>query len=493
MGALYEDVETFFGDIFACYGRAVSRFPHPFTLLPLILCILLGLGIFSIRYETNIEDLYSPINSQAQKDRQQLLKLFDPLKLFADYSKKQTKKRSNASNTEWQTNFKYHQKIHQPTYFEIIVFNKISPSVDLNFQENLKETINTNEHIIKIANITLLDDTNSTNAYTFSTKTTRTQTSSKPELKCLWNSSIQSTQVDEDSFDDNTSFTHTKFTSKSLEAIRSLYKCIANFKSHKTSFYNYFDICLKFNNRCSVDVFELNKSSFSDCAFSTNHFKAIKQPNSALVSKIFLAETESNKSFSKKSSTQKKTFTTSSPSHYTSSNFFQKQSLHTTSQRLSKKNLRAKLPYLKMSPTTRAIKIRFNIKGATRGEARQRHLRWQDAMIEQMKHFNSPLIQASFMASDSLEIELREYVGGDTKYFVLSVVAMLVSATFASSGGRADHVVLAYTGVIAALLTILGTFGLLSLIGTSFVNLCSVMPFLVLGQCYMSSNQLKFI
>jgi len=40
---------------------------------------------------------------------------------------------------------------------------------------------------------------------------------------------------------------------------------------------------------------------------------------------------------------------------------------------------------------------------------------------------------------------------------------------------------LAYMGVVAALLAILGAFGFLSLIGSRFVNLCSVMPFLVLG------------
>ena len=40
---------------------------------------------------------------------------------------------------------------------------------------------------------------------------------------------------------------------------------------------------------------------------------------------------------------------------------------------------------------------------------------------------------------------------------------------------------LAYMGVVAALLAILGAFGFLSLIGSRFVNLSSVMPFLVLG------------
>lgn len=70
---------------------------------------------------------------------------------------------------------------------------------------------------------------------------------------------------------------------------------------------------------------------------------------------------------------------------------------------------------------------------------------------------------------------------------------MLVLATLTgcscragSSGERVacvvGHVTLAYAGVVAALLSIFGAFGLLSLLGARFVNLSSVMPFLVLGQ-----------
>jgi Patched family len=68
---------------------------------------------------------------------------------------------------------------------------------------------------------------------------------------------------------------------------------------------------------------------------------------------------------------------------------------------------------------------------------------------------------------------------------------MLVLATVTGCRCRAGgdrvacvvgHVTLAYAGVVAALLAILGAFGLLSLLGSKFVNLSSVMPFLVLGK-----------
>jgi len=87
----------------------------------------------------------------------------------------------------------------------------------------------------------------------------------------------------------------------------------------------------------------------------------------------------------------------------------------------------------------------------------------------------------------SVQLESRDHVGDDTRLITVSIVAMLVLATVTGWSCRpcacanGGHVVLAYMGVVAALLAILGAFGFLSLIGSRFVNLCSVMPFLVLG------------
>ena len=49
MGALYEDVENFFGDIFAWYGRIVARHPIAFIVAPLVTCCLLGLGLLKLQ------------------------------------------------------------------------------------------------------------------------------------------------------------------------------------------------------------------------------------------------------------------------------------------------------------------------------------------------------------------------------------------------------------------------------------------------------------
>jgi len=104
MGALYEDVENFFGDIFAWYGRRVARRPLPFVIVPLLACSLLGLGLFNIHYEADLENLYTPVNSRAMRDRQTLRQIFGPY--------------STAGS------FYPHQVIDRPIYGEVIVTAK---------------------------------------------------------------------------------------------------------------------------------------------------------------------------------------------------------------------------------------------------------------------------------------------------------------------------------------------------------------------------------
>ena len=76
MGALYEDVERFFGDMFASYGRIVARFPAAFIVVSVMSCSLFGLGLLHLRSEYHVTRLYAPMESEALTDRDRLLELF---------------------------------------------------------------------------------------------------------------------------------------------------------------------------------------------------------------------------------------------------------------------------------------------------------------------------------------------------------------------------------------------------------------------------------
>lgn len=466
MGALYEDVENFFGDIFAWYGRIVARFPLIFAIVPLLSCIIFGLGLFNIHYETNIENLYSPINSDAQKDRQLLKSFFDHHYLHYHHnSSPQSKPRpGNTTNHEprhdqngdapKKLDFRFHQQINYPAYIEIIVFNKR--------RKNESSLENSTCHSRNISSHQLSNHLNH-----FEDGDCQMIAFDKEDQK----EGHDLTNVDE-LFDNLT-----RFTSDSWLAIQLLYRAIATQKGPKNPNFHYGSVCARFGEACAVDVLELADDKTA-CMFPRKMFS---QKSSSM--KFHL-----NKSTVKKVTTLKprKASTTSSieiirtQAHPPISSNVQENPSKHFQPSLESSEI-SYLPPLSLSTNTKALKLRFNLRGETHGQGRQRHLRWQDATLDYLKRFRSSVIDIAFVASDSLEIELRDHVGGDTKYFALSVVAMLISATLAGNGGSLDHVVLAYTGVVAALLAILGAFGLLSLAGASFVNLCSVMPFLVLG------------
>lgn len=99
MGALYEDVENFFGEIFDKYGKFVANYPLVFILISLVSCTFMGLGILNISYETRSEKLYSPSTSQSVQDLERLQGLFPDRTKDAFYR---------------------HQLIWQPSYAEVL-------------------------------------------------------------------------------------------------------------------------------------------------------------------------------------------------------------------------------------------------------------------------------------------------------------------------------------------------------------------------------------
>ncbi len=132
--------------------------------------------------------------------------------------------------------------------------------------------------------------------------------------------------------------------------------------------------------------------------------------------------------------------------------------------------------------TAEAIRIKFNLRHDTENQ-RQLGLLWELKFVEYLKAQTPQHIKLYYSSSESLDIELNEHTGKDTKFFALTIIIMVIYATFVSAGGNwvSTRVVLAQAGLLAALLAILASFGLLSMCGMKFVDICGVMPFLVLG------------
>lgn len=73
----YSRYEEGVSRIFAKYGVFVSKYPWQILILALLTNILLGIGLMRLESEGSTEVLYTPMNSQASKDREKARGLFE--------------------------------------------------------------------------------------------------------------------------------------------------------------------------------------------------------------------------------------------------------------------------------------------------------------------------------------------------------------------------------------------------------------------------------
>ena len=148
----------------------------------------------------------------------------------------------------------------------------------------------------------------------------------------------------------------------------------------------------------------------------------------------------------------------------------------------SESNLYTSTDNITESDETR-IKLTFHLQSAPT-DRRRLSLLWELRFLEEMKTYSSDGVSVTYIASQSLDNALGDHMLSDVTTFMYAMVAMLVYATLVGSGGNCvlSYVTLAYAGVLAAFLAIIGAFGALSLCGIPFVDMCAVMPFIVLGE-----------
>ncbi|XP_021373694.1 patched domain-containing protein 3-like [Mizuhopecten yessoensis] len=78
--SVYARVEKAIGKVFARYGEFVGTYPWIFLTVSVLVCCLLRIGLINLKSETDVEKVYTPMDSQASKDRSTIRTL------FSDYS-----------------------------------------------------------------------------------------------------------------------------------------------------------------------------------------------------------------------------------------------------------------------------------------------------------------------------------------------------------------------------------------------------------------------
>ncbi len=354
MGALYEDVEKFFGDIFAYYGRFVARFPVAFIAIPMLACSLLGLGLFNLSYEYDVDKLYAPKDSQAWQDRVKLRHI------FADTS---------------QSDYYEHQQVHRGSRGTVIIT------------------------YVKHDNVTLSVDV------------------------------LRDTQALYD-------FVYNKLSTE-----------------YKGQIYSYEDVCARRAGQCVVGGLQMIHTAMAAIACKSASLSSHTDRNVTYQVRVLGGDT-----FIPENSSYVSTELPASPS-------------------------KSKCKQLT------AIRLVFNLKTNT-SEQHRASIMWERTFLKEMKTYidnhkhNASSIDIAYTVSDSLDVELYEYAGRDLRLFPITVVIMVVFATLLGNGGNwvSTHVLVALMALVGTMMAILASFGTLGLAGIPYVDICGIMPFMVIGK-----------
>lgn len=100
--------------------------------------------------------------------------------------------------------------------------------------------------------------------------------------------------------------------------------------------------------------------------------------------------------------------------------------------------------------------------------------------------------EIAYSTSESLERELEKNTNGDIYLFTVTFTLMLTyaslasSSSFLSSTNIANRVMLGFAGVLTMVLAIISAIGFVSAIRVKFTSIVGVMPFLIVGNIFLS-------
>ncbi|XP_076456429.1 patched domain-containing protein 3-like [Babylonia areolata] len=108
---------------------------------------------------------------------------------------------------------------------------------------------------------------------------------------------------------------------------------------------------------------------------------------------------------------------------------------------------------------------------------------WKKKFLEYAESLDPTTVEVAYESPESLSDELDKSTKGDIVFFSLTMTVCCTYASLVTSGGNpvSTRSMLAFGGILAAGLGIVGSMGLLSACGVKFVNIVGVIPFLIIG------------
>ena len=109
---------------------------------------------------------------------------------------------------------------------------------------------------------------------------------------------------------------------------------------------------------------------------------------------------------------------------------------------------------------------------------------WKSKFVAYAEDLDPTYTEVTYGTPESLGTELDKSTRGDIVFFSLTITLCCIYASVVTAGGNpvSTRSMLAFGGILAAGLGIVGSMGLLSACGVKFVNIVGVIPFLIIGK-----------
>ncbi|CAG2219679.1 unnamed protein product [Mytilus edulis] len=110
-------------------------------------------------------------------------------------------------------------------------------------------------------------------------------------------------------------------------------------------------------------------------------------------------------------------------------------------------------------------------------------VQWSKQFVYELNQFKNSTIKLIVSNSETMATDISRNTMWDPPFYVVVFLAIATFSFVATVSGNCltQRGLLGIAGVLSTVISIIGAFGLCAVIGVEYVNMCSIMPFIILG------------
>lgn len=133
--------------------------------------------------------------------------------------------------------------------------------------------------------------------------------------------------------------------------------------------------------------------------------------------------------------------------------------------------------------SARSLRMTYYLKQNT-AKNKALSIQWSKQFVHELNQLKNSTVKFIVSNSETMATDIGRNTMWDPPFFVVVFLAIATFSFVATVSGNCltQRGLLGIAGVLSTVISILGAFGLCAVIGVKYVNMCSMMPFMILGK-----------